>query len=517
MTKTPGSSSPLLRTACEKIKRHSMSELAIPSGIFSQSSSRSPLSFSLDRSPLPFASEKRNKEFHRIFKSIAGEDRLIEDYSCALQKEILVQGRMYIAASQVCFNSRILGFHTSLVIDIADIRSIEKKTTAMIFHNGIVITTRHRRYTFASLVSRDNAFNLILDLWQRVPRQEYSSSDAGSIDSASLSFSEDEPDHSQSRKSSNTSDTTQFIDTTCECADSHYTKIAVDEIVNHPLTHVCDHLILNSRFMTGFISSERNSDICIAQWSNSTPQIREITYMKPLNVGPIGPKQTRVITTETLHHLDTANYITMLATTTTPDVPSGTSFSTKTRTCLTHARSATRIVITVAVEWSKTSWLKGPIEKSALDGVTGYSKNLVDKLIEFLDENGKSRNHEIQHQLTSLAPEIIVSETNTSALAKRRSDRRLLSNYPSWLGWVPSYFSDSLLDFANEMCSIQGFTCVLLVIVIIRLLSLESAIRELHSSIPHTSSFPLKEWISERLEAPLLQSLADLSVKRSSE
>jgi hypothetical protein len=39
---------------------------------------------------------------------------LIEDYSCALSKEILVQGRMYVSEHYICFNSNIFGWVTNV-------------------------------------------------------------------------------------------------------------------------------------------------------------------------------------------------------------------------------------------------------------------------------------------------------------------------------------------------------------------------------------------------------------------
>jgi len=40
------------------------------------------------------ASKKRNADFHELFKTIPEGDYLMEDYGCALQREVLVQGRI---------------------------------------------------------------------------------------------------------------------------------------------------------------------------------------------------------------------------------------------------------------------------------------------------------------------------------------------------------------------------------------------------------------------------------------
>lgn len=36
------------------------------------------------------------------------------DYGCALQKEILLQGRLYVSEQHICFNSNIFGWVTNV-------------------------------------------------------------------------------------------------------------------------------------------------------------------------------------------------------------------------------------------------------------------------------------------------------------------------------------------------------------------------------------------------------------------
>lgn len=77
------------------------------------------------------ASNKRNADFHDLFKAIPEGDYLIEgtsargirycmitdsflDYGCALQREILVQGRIYISENHICFHANIFGWVTDV-------------------------------------------------------------------------------------------------------------------------------------------------------------------------------------------------------------------------------------------------------------------------------------------------------------------------------------------------------------------------------------------------------------------
>ena len=81
------------------------------------------------------ASNKRNADFHELFSNIPEGDYLIEgmyelfgcfrsnlssfiikDYGCALQREILIQGRIYISENHICFHANIFGWITDVTI-----------------------------------------------------------------------------------------------------------------------------------------------------------------------------------------------------------------------------------------------------------------------------------------------------------------------------------------------------------------------------------------------------------------
>lgn len=112
------------------------------------------------------ASNKRNKDFHQLFRSVPEDDYLIEDYSAALQRDILLHGRLYVSEGHMCFSSNILGWVTNLVISFDEVVSVEKKSTAVIFPNALVITTLHSKNTFASFVARDSTYELIIGIWK---------------------------------------------------------------------------------------------------------------------------------------------------------------------------------------------------------------------------------------------------------------------------------------------------------------------------------------------------------------
>jgi hypothetical protein len=125
------------------------------------------------------APKQRNRTFHQSFRSVPEDDYLIEDYSCALQKEILLAGRLYISEGHICFSSNILGWVTTLVISFDEVVSVERENTALVIPNAIAIQTLHARHTFRSLLSREATYELLIGIWKVSHPASFQKSQAG--------------------------------------------------------------------------------------------------------------------------------------------------------------------------------------------------------------------------------------------------------------------------------------------------------------------------------------------------
>lgn len=119
-----------------------------------------------------YTTMKRNTDFHQLFKSLDLTDRLLDDFSCALSREILLQGRIYVSENYVCFNSSLLGWVTNLIIPQEDIIKFEKRSTAGIFPNAILVETKDSKHTFASFISRDSTFDFMKTVWEGTTGKE---------------------------------------------------------------------------------------------------------------------------------------------------------------------------------------------------------------------------------------------------------------------------------------------------------------------------------------------------------
>ncbi|KAJ3627498.1 hypothetical protein MTP99_014872 [Tenebrio molitor] len=110
--------------------------------------------------------KSRSGDFKRIFKEVPDDERLVVDYSCALQKEILVQGRLYVTLNYLCFYANIFGWETNVTLKWKDVASITKEKTARVIPNAVLICTRTEKYFFTSFVARDKTYLMLFRVWQ---------------------------------------------------------------------------------------------------------------------------------------------------------------------------------------------------------------------------------------------------------------------------------------------------------------------------------------------------------------
>lgn len=389
---------------------------------------------------IEYATEKKNNEFHNLFKDskLNANERLIADYSCALSRDILLQGRMYISNQHVCFYSNILGWVNSITIPFREIIQIGKKATAGIFPNGIVIDTLHTKYVFASFLTRDATFNLITDVWNQMilgKRQQAGSDDSdtgsqsgyssvsdndddeeegnddegdlSSIDDTDITSDELENDEFptkvirpglKSRLSKRNSSLVQNLGplrhapTTSGYKPKSNEKLISETILDAPLGKVAYVLYGDdTSILGGILAKLKNFDFSPIP-KLIEPKYREFVYYKSLNL-PVGPNKTKCEITEKVINYDLDSYVQVLQTTKNPDVPTGNSFVVQTTTLLTWDKNnSTKVTVYISVEWTGKSWIKGTIEKSAFDGVSDSTKKQNVEIMEYIKEHLSDNN-----------------------------------------------------------------------------------------------------------------------------
>ncbi|XP_077280303.1 protein Aster-B isoform X1 [Temnothorax americanus] len=110
--------------------------------------------------------KSRSEDFRRIFKDVPDDERLVVDYSCALQREILVHGRLYVSQNYVCFYANIFMWETLVSLRWKDVTSITKEKTALVIPNAILICTVTDKFFLTSFGARDKTYVMLFRVWQ---------------------------------------------------------------------------------------------------------------------------------------------------------------------------------------------------------------------------------------------------------------------------------------------------------------------------------------------------------------
>lgn len=447
-----------------------------------------------------YASYGRNVDFHNIFTSIPKDVRLIDEFNCTLSREFIYQGTLYVSESYLCFNSKILGWVSKVLISFRDITFIDKTSAAGIFPNAITIETDQGKTQFNGFVSRDHTFDLIKEVWSRtlLAKDDEEKDKPLQIDEK-LDETEDEKENSvpisniesEKSKSTSTTDISQYTRSIENLSDAYfilndknvsinyygpYLLPAVTEVVvpKHENEYIINEIKLdappglafqilfndpNEIFLKEYLSKQNASDISsigkFDKTTNSGEKTRQYSYEKPLGFA-VGPKSTICYAEDVLTNYDTRSYIDMITITKTPKVPSGGNFITKTRYLFTWdtERSCT-LRISCWVEWTGSSWIKGIIESGCKSGQTEAAEALIPLAKRFIYENTQVATISNDFDPYAVAE---IEEENEMEIAIKLLVMKL------------DAISEKLELIQHKYDSQQSFTTVLMIVIILLLL-----------------------------------------------
>nr|XP_032806765.1 GRAM domain-containing protein 2A-like isoform X2 [Petromyzon marinus] len=104
--------------------------------------------------------KKQESQFHKLFPTIPQQELLLETYSCALKKDFLYHGKMFVSQNWICFHSRIIHKQLQVTIPVGSVRTIKKHRMVKLLPNALcLLTSDGTKYRFTSLMSRDTTYN----------------------------------------------------------------------------------------------------------------------------------------------------------------------------------------------------------------------------------------------------------------------------------------------------------------------------------------------------------------------
>uniref|UniRef100_A0AAR2JIZ0 GRAM domain containing 1A n=1 Tax=Pygocentrus nattereri TaxID=42514 RepID=A0AAR2JIZ0_PYGNA len=384
--------------------------------------------------------KQRNEDFRKIFKKLPDTERLIVDYSCALQKDILLQGRLYLSENWICFYSNIFRWETTVRLT-NDVTSLTKEKTAKLIPNAIQICTEQDKHFFTSFGARDRSYMMIFRLWQNAlmdktlspkelwhivhqcygtelgltsedddyvsPTAEHMNgllveeggqesqsepaSQAAAMSSAyglgnvsSLDITNDEE---LPTDPSNSSDTQEESEVESFCSDlkgrlhiNTVLRIGVDKL--HDLlfsdTHFLQHLFTQRHFTGQHSTTASSSSFTFLKKKNGN-STRVLSYTIAIN-NPLGPKTAPVVETQTLYKSSSRGECYVVdSEVITSGIPYQDYFYTTHRYCLTAvSKTKSRLRVSSDICYRKQPWslVKALIEKNTWSGIEEHYRHM---------------------------------------------------------------------------------------------------------------------------------------------
>ncbi|GBC02138.1 hypothetical protein RclHR1_04480002 [Rhizophagus clarus] len=411
------------------------------------------------------AHPKRNKDFHSHFKEIPQNEHLVNNFSCALQKErILSHGMMFISLYHVCFHSNILGWVNRIVIPFSEIREIEKKMTAFLIPNAIQITTKDAKYTFTSFLSRDTVYELLTKIRDC---SDYSDSNNERDSNCPDDYDTDAPGTCAEEDFKR--------ETICDCLknNQHYDNIIMDVKFKGTIEKIYN-LLYTSGFAAEYLK-ENNDNVNIGEWTKDDEGklFRQSNYTKRLGRTP-GLKSTKCYIKDEILHQDFDNYVTILTSTSSPDVPSGGIFIVKTRTCIMWADlNVTRVIVTSTVEFSGHTILKSTIEKKSLEGQLLFYTEFEMAIRKYISQNLAEFDSETSSLLDEKTDEEKGEEVKDPEM-KEKEDKTRLNNEDK-----------NSKKFKFKMPSIETLVVIVLLLTLIFNIYVLTSIRNVNAKVEY--------------------------------
>uniref|UniRef100_A0A674ICV2 GRAM domain containing 1C n=1 Tax=Terrapene triunguis TaxID=2587831 RepID=A0A674ICV2_9SAUR len=406
----------------------------------------------------------RSEEFKRQFSHLPDLERLIVDYACALQKDILLQGRLYLSENWLCFHSNIFRWETTISIALKDITFMTKEKTARLIPNAIQIVTEGEKFFFTSFSARDRSYLSIFRLWQNALLDKVRSSicdDSGDRDEKLPKAIREihEPIIQIVEKASlavlNKYKCVNHTSLTLKCLfycgqmmgpihflnlflsislsakenvpeNDLHGRLFINRVFNISADKMFEMLFTNSHFMQRFLNTRNIVDAVSTPWNmdGSGNQLRTLTYTIMIN-NPLIGKYTTATEKQILNKLSQKGQSYRVdAEVLTHDVPYHDYFYTVNRYFITRtSNQKCRLRLSTDVKYKKQPWglIKSLIEKNTWSGIEENFKQLESDLL--MEEYAINQSIEDPGKLIALRRRRRNLHRNVAELLPKRSSQ----------------------------------------------------------------------------------------------
>ncbi|XP_046427747.1 protein Aster-B isoform X3 [Neodiprion lecontei] len=307
--------------------------------------------------------KSRSEDFKRIFKDVPDDERLVVDYSCALQRDILVHGRLYVSQNYICFYANIFSWETSVSLRWKDVASITKEKTALVIPNAILVCTETDKFFLTSFGARDKAYLMLFR----------SHLDPTDLSDTTESEAEKHPLRIALRSNA-------------VCSAVHDGRQLCNATLPIHIDQLFTLLFTNSKFFLDFHTARKTTDLVQSAWtqdSQTGQKSRTVSLTISLSQS-VGPKSSQVTETQIMLPCSRPGHLYCIdIESNNAGIPYADSFSVHTHYCMTSSTEGeTNLAVFSQIKYKKNVWglVKSFIEKNCWAGLEEYFGSLVKAL-----------------------------------------------------------------------------------------------------------------------------------------
>ncbi|KAI8836723.1 hypothetical protein BJ741DRAFT_605004 [Chytriomyces cf. hyalinus JEL632] len=383
----------------------------------------------LAENPIPFTDcpivyqdksmEARNKELHKLLKSVPPADYLIDSFGIFLQRANLLQGKIYVTQNRICFYSNLMGIISVLVIHLKDVTSITRTKSGL--HKCINIETTKAPHQFKTFLKDDEKTHFVIsEAWKNATKTSGRLTAQDLFDNLTASEAKlDEKDKTQQDGEDGSSlaavesleggdgpGSTEFdlpedtpppsTNPSCECPQADHHEVKDQELsLNIPAKRAFELIFSNDRSETKqlwskLFTSRNETNVVSEAWVEpSTGTIlgdapagaiasKSLNYIMPMNNPMVKLKEVGV--ESILYLIKRVEYFVYVVEKRgcTPAAPYGDNFTTITRYCITWTgKNSCKICMYSGVKFFKSPMVKGIIKQQAMGGSAGFSADFA--------------------------------------------------------------------------------------------------------------------------------------------
>lgn len=364
---------------------------------------------------------RRNEELHTLLKSVPKSDMVLHMTTCALKRDVLIQGRLYLTQNRVCFYSSIMGFTTVFVIQLANVNQMHCRRlplhVSMVFYmvdgsqNVFKMFIKGATKTYSAIkaawlnvtdpnLAASGTAKSPQELYEFIQQQFGSSSGTASLGSSVADEAKDDDatvpalapigSGEQTAEDANNESSTEdgalrYPDGFVEPSAPIPSSISVSEnpileredfnaIINLPAKTVADLLMSeNIEFWQKYHSDRNDKDLHFEPFtvSETGERQRKAKYIVQVSNPMVKVKETECLETQTiLKEEEYVNYV-LDARQSTPALPYADAFQPCCQFSVTfNSRTSCRVAAYIGVKWFKSPLVKSIIKSAALKGLS---------------------------------------------------------------------------------------------------------------------------------------------------